>query len=71
MKSMLAVCLVTGVMTASATSAMCEERAQVAGEAERAEAIDCSKQNWPNFSPTCLRNGGQATTVRIITADRR
>jgi hypothetical protein len=71
MKSVLAVCLVACAVTVSSTGAMCEERTQAAGEAERAEAVDCSKQNWPNFSPTCLRNAGQAATVRIITADRR
>jgi len=33
-------------------------------------ATDCSKQVWPHFAPTCLRND-QAIVVRIVTADRR
>ncbi len=71
MKSVLAVCLVACAVTASATGAMCEERTPAAGNAERTEAVDCAKQNWPHFSPTSLRNADQAKAVRIITADRR
>lgn len=71
MKSVLAVCLVACAVAGSTTNAACEERAQAAGEAERVEAVDCSKQVWPHFSPACLRNADQATTVRIVTADRR
>jgi hypothetical protein len=33
-------------------------------------AGDCSKQVWPYFTATCLRND-QARAVRIVTADRR
>ena len=71
MKSVLAVFLVACAVAGSTTNAVCEERAQAAGEAERVEAIDCSKQVWPHFSSACLRNADQATTVRIVTADRR
>jgi hypothetical protein len=71
MKSVFAFSLVAAAIAGSATSALGEEKIQTSVIGERAEAVDCSKQNWPNFSPTCLRNAGQATTVRIITADRQ
>jgi hypothetical protein len=32
---------------------------------------DCSKQVWPNFTPSCLRNAGQTTQVRLLSTDRR
>lgn len=32
---------------------------------------DCSKQVWPNFTPSCLRNAGQATNVRLVSTERR
>jgi len=32
---------------------------------------DCSKQVWPNFSPSCLRNTDRAVNVRLVTVDRR
>ena len=34
-------------------------------------AVDCSKETWPNFSQSCLRNANQATQVRLITANSR
>jgi hypothetical protein len=71
MKSVFAFSLVAAAIAGSATSAFAQEKIQNTVTAEQAEAVDCSKQNWPNFSPACLRNAGQATTVRIITADRR
>jgi len=71
MKSVFAFSLLAAAIAGSATSAFGEEKIQTSVPGERVEAVDCSKQNWPNFSPTCLRNAGQAATVRIITADRR
>lgn len=32
---------------------------------------DCSKQNWPNFSPSCLRSADQAKPIRVVTSERR
>lgn len=32
---------------------------------------DCSKQVWPNFTPSCLRNAGQATSIRLVSTERR
>jgi hypothetical protein len=32
---------------------------------------DCSKQNWPNFSPSCLRTADQAKNIRVVTSGRR
>lgn len=71
MKSVLALCVMVSAVAGLAGSASCEERVQAAVETERVEAVDCSKQVWPNFSPACLRNADQATTVRVVTADRR
>jgi hypothetical protein len=34
-------------------------------------AVDCTKEVWPHFSPSCLRNVDQATRVRMVTASRR
>jgi hypothetical protein len=31
---------------------------------------DCSKENWPNFSPPCLRNTDRSTEVRQVVANR-
>lgn len=71
MKSVFAFSLMAAAIAGSATSAFGEEKIQNTVNGDQAEAVDCSKQNWPHFSPTCLRNAGQATTVRIVTADRR
>jgi hypothetical protein len=71
MKSVLALCLVASASVGLASAAFCEERVQGAVDVERTEAVDCSKQVWPHFSPTCLRNADHAITVRIVTADRR
>jgi hypothetical protein len=71
MKSALAFSLVAMAIAGSTTSAFCEEKVQTTVSGERAEVVDCSKQNWPNFSPTCLRNADLATAVRTVTADRR
>jgi hypothetical protein len=32
---------------------------------------DCSKQVWPNFSPSCLRNADRTINVRLVTVNRR
>ena len=32
---------------------------------------DCSKQVWPHFSPSCLRNADRAINVRLVTVNRR
>ena len=32
---------------------------------------DCSKQVWPNFTPSCLRSAGPITQVRILSTERR
>ena len=34
-------------------------------------AEDCSKQVWPNFTPSCLRNADKAIAVRLVTSNRR
>jgi hypothetical protein len=33
--------------------------------------LDCSKETWPNFSPSCLRNVDKAVNVRVVTSERR
>jgi hypothetical protein len=32
--------------------------------------VDCSKEVWPDFSPSCLRNAN-ATVIRLVTVNRR
>ena len=33
--------------------------------------VDCSKENWPNFSPSCIRDtGNNSGDIRLITAPR-
>jgi hypothetical protein len=32
--------------------------------------VDCSKEVWPDFSPSCLRNAN-ASVVRLVTVNRR
>ena len=34
-------------------------------------AVDCSKETWPNFSPSCIRNANSTVAVRIVTVTRR
>jgi hypothetical protein len=39
----------------------------------RAAAANCSKQVWPDFAASCLRNPGSHTTIveaRLVTARR-
>jgi len=52
------------------TTASAEEAAPQTVKANNATE-DCSKQVWPNFSPSCLRNGDRAISVRLVTANRR
>ena len=46
---------------------------EVTSQPVKAESAteDCSKQVWPNFSPSCLRNADRATNVRLVTVNRR
>ncbi len=53
-----------------ATGAGAEEAATASDKATTA-AEDCSKQVWPNFTPSCLRNAGQATKVRLVSTEPR
>ena len=55
----------------SATPALAGETAAKSATAVKEDtATDCSKQVWPHFTPTCLRND-QATVVRVVTVNRR
>lgn len=47
--------------------------AEEAATQPKADSVteDCSKQVWPNFSPSCLRNTDRAVNVRLVTVDRR
>ena len=53
-----------------ATVASAEEVATQTVKADRATE-NCSKQVWPNFSPSCLRNTDRAVNVRLVTVNRR
>ena len=58
------------VLLALATTASAEEATTGPANADSATE-DCSKQVWPNFSASCLRNADRALNVRLITASRR
>jgi hypothetical protein len=42
----------------------------VASAVKEGVTVDCSKEVWPDFSPSCLRNAN-ATVVRLVTVNRR
>jgi hypothetical protein len=67
MKHVLTVIAVSFLLT----TAVCAE--EVTTQPVKAESAteDCSKQVWPNFSPSCLRNADRATNVRLVTVNRR
>ena len=45
---------------------------QASSDKENTPTEDCSKQVWPHFTPSCLRNAGQqATNVRLVSTERR
>ena len=52
-----------------ATGAQAQEAATPSSTNTAAE--DCSKQVWPNFTPSCLRNSDKATNVRLVSTERR
>lgn len=54
-----------------ATAVSAQEAATQPVKADSATEEDCSKQTWPNFSPSCLRNADRAVNVRLVTANRR
>jgi hypothetical protein len=67
MKHVLSACTAFFLLTAAAGAA---EVAAPSGQADK-PAEDCSKQVWPQFSPSCLRNVDQAVAVRLIAVSRR
>ena len=67
MKHLLSAVAVSLLLT---TAVYAEEAALQTVKADYA-IEDCSKQVWPNFSPSCLRNADRAVNVRLVTADRR
>jgi len=54
----------------AATAARADEATTQPDKVENANE-DCSKQVWPHFSPSCLRNTDRAINVRLVTANRR
>jgi hypothetical protein len=72
MKTLSTVSLLLVIASAglSAPAFAGEEAATSATAAKEDTAADCSKQVWPHFTPTCLRND-QATVVRVVTVNRR
>jgi hypothetical protein len=58
------------VLLLLATGAHAEHEASPSDKANT-PTEDCSKQVWPNFTPSCLRNAGPATTVRLVSTERR
>lgn len=62
--------LAFAVLLLLATGARAEHETTPSDKANT-PAEDCSKQVWPNFTPSCLRNAGRATNVRLVSTDRR
>ena len=67
MKHVLSAIAVSFLLT---TAVSAEEATPQTVKADSATE-DCSKQVWPNFSPSCLRNGDRAINVRLVTVNRR
>ena len=66
MKSALTIVgVILVLMSAAATAAEDTTSTSV-----KADAEDCSKQVWPHFTPSCLRNADKAVAVRLVP-DRR
>ncbi len=61
---------VLAIVLLLATGAGAEEAATASDKATTATE-DCSKQVWPNFTRSCLRDAGQATNVRLVSTERR
>ena len=57
-------------LATSATAADAAASAPASATSKDEGSVDCSKEVWPHFSPSCLRND-HATEVRLITARRR
>jgi len=58
--------VILALMSAAATAAEDTKSTSI-----KADAEDCSKQVWPHFSPSCIRNADKAVAVRLVTPDRR
>ncbi|MEO8318631.1 MAG: hypothetical protein ABI561_09955 [Bradyrhizobium sp.] len=70
--SPLALGFVIALTLATSASASEQGSSAVAAPPGKAEqTVDCSKETWPNFSPSCLRNENSAVEVRLVTATRR
>ena len=62
---------IIGVQTVTPVAA--GEQSQITSTppiAKESVSVDCSKEVWPNLSPSCLRNA-QAIEVRVVTVNRR
>ena len=71
MKILSALSLLVVVASAGLAPAFAGDEAATSATAVKEDtATDCSKQVWPHFTPTCLRND-RATVVRVVTASRR
>ena len=66
MKHALSAVTIIVILTMSAKA---EEVTTQADKADKATE-DCSKQVWPHFTPSCLRNADRATSVRLVTTNR-
>jgi hypothetical protein len=63
----VALLVATSNIYMAAPSAAGEDVAKAAATpAKEDRAIDCSKEVWPNFSPSCLRNANESTGVRLV-----
>ena len=65
----LALASVTLITSAKASEQVAPAVVQPAAKAEK--GADCSKETWPNFSASCLRNANPTVEVRLVTGARR
>lgn len=70
MKILSAFSLLVVIASAGLAPAFASDEAATSAAVKEDTATDCSKQVWPHFTPTCLRND-QATVVRVVAASRR
>ena len=62
MKSALTIVgVILALMSAAATAA----------EDTKSTSIKADAEDWPHFSPSCIRNADKAVAVRLVTPDRR
>lgn len=53
------------------TPAAADRITKAATPVKEESPIDCSKEVWPHFSPSCIRNANRSIEVRLVKTTRR